>query len=129
MAKKVSEIYSDLSYDPVTNQLGDLSTVTNEAAIKQSLRTIINTPRGSRIFEPEFGCNINYYLFEPFIPETGLRIGKDIEYNITNYEPRVELLKVNVVVDEANFGYKIDVIYRIKEIQKVDTITIELQRL
>lgn len=129
MAKEVVEIYSDLSYVPILNQLGDLTTVTNEDSIKQSIRTIINTPKGSRIFEPDFGCNTNYYLFEPFLPETGMRIGKDIEFNITTYEPRVDLLSIKVKLDAENEGYAIDVIYRVKEIQKVDTVTISLQRL
>ena len=128
-AKQEVEIYSDLSYTPILNQLGDLTTVTNQDSIKQSIRTIINTPKGSRIFEPDFGCNVNFYLFEPFLPETGMRIGKDIEYNISTYEPRVDLLNIKVTLDAQNEGYAIEVVYRIKEVQKIDTVTITLQRL
>ena len=109
MAKQVSEVYSDLSYNPILNQLGDLTTVKNEDSIKQSLRTIINTPKGSRIFEPDFGCNVNFYLFEPYLPETGMRIAKDIEYNINAYEPRVELLDIKVEGDSENSGYNIEI--------------------
>jgi len=128
-AKQEVEIYSDLSYTPILNQLGDLTTVTNQDSIKQSIRTIINTPKGSRIFEPDFGCNVNFYLFEPFLPETGMKIGKDIEYNISTYEPRVDLLNIKVTLDNQNEGYAVDVVYRIREVQKIDTVTITLQRL
>jgi phage baseplate assembly protein W len=129
MAKEIVEIYSDLSYNPILNQLGDLTTVVNQDSVKQSIRTIINTPKGSRIFEPDFGCNMNFYLFEPFIPETGMKIGKDIEFNITTYEPRVELISIKVSLDSENEGYSVNIVYKVREIQKVDTVTIELQRL
>lgn len=127
--KQIVEVYSDLSYDPSLNQLGDLSTVTNENSIKQSIRTIVHTSKGSRIFEPDFGCNVNYYLFEQMSTSTGLSLGKDLQANIIRFEPRVELLNIRVIVGEEDQSYSVDITYRVLETQKVDRISVSLQRL
>ena len=56
--------YKDLGLDftphPVT---GDVRPITNETAIKRSLANLINTRKGTRPFNPEYGCNISDYLF------------------------------------------------------------------
>jgi phage baseplate assembly protein W len=127
--KQIVEIYSDLSYNPSLNQLGDLSTVINEQSIKQSIRTIVNTPKGSRIFEPDFGCNVGYYLFEQMSSDVGFSLGKDLQNNINKFEPRIEILNINVVVDTEEQSYSADILYRVLETQKVDRITVSLQRL
>lgn len=128
MVKQV-EVFSDLSYTPKLDNFGDIGVVRNLDAIKQSIFTIINTKKGSRLFEPDFGCNLNYYLFEPFTSDTGMKIGKDIERNLSRYEPRITLNEVIVNMDQTNDLYTVNVIYTINELQTTDSFNISLQRL
>jgi phage baseplate assembly protein W len=97
-------------------------------AIRQAIFNIINTVKGSRPINPDFGCNLNIYLFEPYNEETAMKIGKDIERNI-GAEPRIIPLSIDITLDDENSGYVISVVYSIKATQTRDAINFRLQAL
>jgi len=76
--------YTDLPLNPTVNSQGDLSSVTNREAIKQSLRMMLDTGRGTRIFAPDYGCRVKAFLFEPFETSTAERLGTEIRETIQN---------------------------------------------
>lgn len=121
--------YIDLSFNPEINNLGDISSVTDRNAIKQSLINIINTRRGQRLMEPQFGAGIERFLFEPLDEQTGMDIGKAIEYNIKTFEPRVRLTGVYVTIDWDNEGYDVSVRYNIIDLQDVDFLEVKLEKI
>ena len=125
---KTREYYSDLSYRPSLTQLGDVKTVVNASAIKQSIDTIIYTVPGSRLFEPTFGVGIERYLFEEFSPATGQIIGKAIETGLSKYETRIALQSVEVSLMEADLSYNISVQYIVIDTQTPDSIQVRLVR-
>ena len=63
---KKQEFYSDFMNNfvkhPVNNSLARL---TNEESVKQSIRNLILTNVGERMFEPDVGSTVNNALFEP----------------------------------------------------------------
>lgn len=121
-------LYNDL---PFNMQLGadkDVPFKGDSDAIRQSIFNIINTVKGSRPLNPEFGCNMNLYLFEAYNEETAMRIGQDIRRNISN-EPRIVPLKIDVVMDDENGSYEVNVVYSIKATRTVDSINFRLQAL
>lgn len=121
--------YRDLAFNPSINNLGDISTVTDRDAIRQSLRNIVDTARGQRVMEPQFGAGIQRFLFEPLDDQTGMELGKIIEANIKSFEPRVRLTAVNVEIDLGQNGYKVDVFYIIRDLQVEDTVRVTLEKL
>lgn len=121
--------YEDLSLDPVINSEGDITSVTNEQSIKQSLYMIINIAKGTRIFLPEYGCRIKGFLFEPFDQTTATRLGTELEETIQNYEPRVQVVTVQVVMDWKKYAYDVSVVYRINNTQNLDAIKVSLDKL
>lgn len=121
--------YRDLAFNPSINNLGDISTVTDREAIKQSLKNIVDTARGQRVMEPQFGAGIQRFLFEPLDDQTGMDIGKAIESNIKAFEPRVRLTAVNVEIDLRQNGYNVDVFYIIRDLQIQDTVRVTLEKL
>ena len=121
--------YIDLSFNPGINNLGDITTVTDRQAIKQSLTNIVNTGRGQRLMEPNFGAGVERFLFEPLDERTGMDIGKAIEYNIKTYEPRITLISVNVKIDWVNNGYDISVRYSINDLQDTDFLEVKLEKI
>jgi len=121
--------YEDLSLNPIINSEGNISTVTNEKSVKQSLYMIINVARGSRIFLPDYGCRIKGFLFEPFDETTAKQLGIEIEETLKNYEPRVEIVNVNVDMDWKTTIYNIQVVYRLTNTQKLDTLSVKLDKL
>ena len=76
---------------PVTN---DVITVSDEDAIKRSVKNIIFTILGEKPFEPNFGSVISQSLFDLNTNLNEIRISDEIQQSLLNYEPRID----NVVV-------------------------------
>ena len=119
--------YKDLGLDftphPVT---GDVRPITNETAIKRSLMNLIKTRKGTRPFNPEYGCDISDYLFsyQPGFSEYEMQ--KTIIDSIKRHEPRVSVNQVNVTFDENDV--KIDISYIIRNINQFASISTSLTR-
>lgn len=110
-AKKI-EYYSDFvtsfAKTPVGNQL---SKVVNDKSITQCMRNLIFTNLGERLFQPYIGSNINRMLFENNYPEDLDQIEFYVQNTITNNEPRVNLLEVNVSSGQSEHEIVIQIIY------------------
>jgi phage baseplate assembly protein W len=91
------EIYSDIDLaflaHPIT---GKLSRKINRDAVKQSVKSLIMTDFYERPFKPLIGCGIRQLLFENFHPAIVQEMKLAISEVIDNYEPRAELISVDV---------------------------------
>ncbi len=104
--ERVSRGFKDLSMTFKSNPLNDdLIGLKNENAIARSIRNIIMTVRGEKFFDENFGSRVSQLLFENIDDLTASSIQEEIEFSITNYEPRVKLLNVSTVpnFDEGSF--------------------------
>ena len=99
-SSRSSYIYKDLNIfftkHPLTS---DVSKVTDVQAIKRSVRSLILTNKGERLFHPEIGGNVRGSLFENFTPITEIELQSTITQVIKTYEPRVIL--EDVIVNDA----------------------------
>lgn len=90
-------LYSDFTNSFSVSELSnDLVLSKNEQAVKQSIKNLILTERGERLFQPTLGSNIKSTLFELMTPATLKLLEEQVREVINNYEPRAELLKVVV---------------------------------
>ena len=112
--ERVSRGFKDISMSFQVNPLSnDLIALKNENAIARSVRNIIFTVPGEKMFNPDFGTNINDSLFE-LLDETSAIVIKDqITYSLETYEQRISLIDVIVVPDFDNNGYDVEISYRI----------------
>ena len=104
--ERVSRGFKDLSMTFKSNPLNDdLIGLKNENAIARSIRNIIMTVRGEKFFDENFGSRVSQLLFENVDDLTASSIQEEIEFSITNYEPRVKLLNVSINAnnDEGSF--------------------------
>ena len=112
--QRVSKSFKDLSMSFKFNPLsGDLITLKNENAIARAVRNIVLTTPGEKFFDPDFGSNVGEILFENVDDITAVSIEDEIKSSLKNYEPRVELIDVNV---EPNFDenqFDVLITYRI----------------
>ena len=100
-AQRVSKSFKDLSMSFKFNPLsGDLITLKNENAIARAVRNIVSTTPGEMLFDPDFGSSVSEILFENVDDITAVSIRDEIRSSLKNYEPRVELIDVEV---EPNF--------------------------
>lgn len=94
MATKIfSDI--DLSFKPHP-ATGDLLARFDENAVKTSLRNLILTRHFERPFRSAIGSNVTSLLFELEGPALTTLVEKEIVNTINNFEPRVELISVDV---------------------------------
>ena len=113
-AQRVSKKFKDLSMSFKFNPLsGDLIALNNENAIARAVRNIVSTTPGEKLFDPDFGSSVGEILFENVDDITAISIRDEIRSSLSNYEPRVELIDVNV---EPNFDenqFDVTISYRI----------------
>lgn len=75
--------------------------VTDVEAVKLDLLNHIYTKRGSRLKMPNFGTQIPEMVFEPLDEET-VEIVRDELVTVFEYDPRVEILNLDVRPDYEN---------------------------
>ncbi len=122
--------YKDLDLSFKKNIISsDVSKKLGENAIKQSLKTLVLTRNGDRLFRPEVGSNVYSYLFEPIMPETTISIQKAIEDIINKYEPRVLVSDVEVLHEIDYNRYTINITFSMVNDPKPLEIDFFLERL
>ena len=108
---------------PVTN---DVLTVSNEDAIKRSVKNIIFTILGEKPFQPNFGSVINESLFDLNTNLNEIRISDEIKQSLLNYEPRIDNTEVTVSVypdsNELNCVVQYDIVGIPAPTQEVDVL-------
>lgn len=124
-AQRQDVLYRDFRTDFIAHPVtGILQLVSNEDAVKQSIKAILLTGKYERHWDPDFGAGLQKYLFEPVSSATEMMIKDEIKYAIQKYEPRAELEEVYVSVDPDNNGYNATIVFRV--INKTDPITLNV---
>jgi len=112
--ERVSQGFKDISMSFQSNPLSsDLIALKNETAIARSIRNIVFTIPGEKIFNENFGSKVSKVLFENVDDISASIIQDEIENSILNYEPRVELIEVKTDPDYDNNEYNVTIIYRV----------------
>ena len=115
--ERVSRGFQDLSMSFQVNPLNyDLISLKNEAAIARSLRNLVLTSKGERLFNQNLGSGVNRLLFDNVDFLSADDIETEIENVINNYEPRVRLIEVIVNPDEDNHNFNVTINYFIQGI-------------
>ena len=112
--QRVSQSFKDISMSFETNPLNDdLIALKNTTAIARSIRNIVFSRPGEKFFEPNFGSKITESLFENIDEVSALAIRDEIEFSITNFEPRVNLIEVRVTPNFTNNEMNATIVYQI----------------
>jgi uncharacterized protein len=78
------------------NARGGLDWSAGAKSIAEAIWIILDTPRRSRIMEPEFGCGLHDYVFAPNSANTRAVIAAEVRAALVRWEPRIDVLAVNV---------------------------------
>ena len=124
------ETYKDVDFsfkqNPNTNDIGIKK---NNAAVIQSCLNILRTNHGERPFDYNFGANLRAYLFENMNNVTAANMATNIQVALKNYEPRIEVLNVNVKAQAAENDVFITVTGRVKSSNDIIDIATTIERL
>ena len=111
---KKDKSYVDISLaftpSPVT---GDLTVITNERAINQSIKNIIMTAPNEVVFNRNFGSTVGTYLFDFIDQGTAGLIDIEIRRAIEFNEPRAEIIDVTVDAQPDQHQFVCRISYKI----------------
>ena len=89
------------SFPPRTDGRGGISLASDVPEIEQSLTVILGTGPGQRVMRPDFGCKIHDLAFAPINAHTLGQVQRYVEEAIGWWEPRVDLVDVDVQTDPS----------------------------
>jgi phage baseplate assembly protein W len=93
-----------LNFPLRTDARGKIMLVTGNDDIEQAIRIILSTRTGERVMRPTFGCRAHELLFEPRTPTTISLMQEYVYEALRIWEPRIELVSVNVIADDGHVG-------------------------
>jgi len=112
--ERISQSFKDLSMSFQISPLNyDIIALKNETAIARSLRNLVSTLPGERFFNQNLGSNVSRALFDNINAISASVIRDEIENTIENYEPRVNLIGVDVSPDYDNNNFNVTIRYEI----------------
>ena len=83
------------------------------AAVKQSIKTLLLTNRLEKPFNTDFGGDIQGRLFGLAIDSTASEIKDQVLYTIEKYEPRAEVLDLIVTLDPDRNSLHVNVEFKV----------------
>jgi phage baseplate assembly protein W len=111
---RISRSFKDisLSFDPhpVTK---DLPILKNQNAIIRSIRNLVQTIPNERFFNPNLGSDVRSSLFDFVDFATASVIREQIINTISNYEPRVDNVDIEVNPSPDTNEFEVTVIFDI----------------
>jgi phage baseplate assembly protein W len=111
---RISRSFKDisLSFDPhpITN---DLPVLVNQQAIRRSIRNLVQTIPTERFFNPILGSDVRQSLFEFVDFGTASDIRDQILNTISNFEPRVNDVDVQVDPRQDENEFEITITFNI----------------
>ena len=121
-----TDFRTDFSSHPAT---GDLALLTDEEAVKRSIKNICLTSPQERFWRPTFGAGLEAYLFEPINYITASLIKSAIEDAIANYEPRASVYEVYVAASPDENAYTATIVFSVINKENPITFSILLNRI
>ena len=109
-----SRTFTDINFNFSSHpSTADIVKNTDEEAVKGAIRNLIQTKNFDRPFHPEIGCGIHNLLFENFTPLTIQLARRAVEDILRAYEPRAEILDVQVASPQDSNDLQITVVFRL----------------
>ena len=129
IGRKAIELYSDFPMTMDENPVsGDLTRITNENSVKQSIRNLLLTDRGERLFQPNLGSDIRALLFENISADTLVLIQEKVKDTIEIYEPRCNLISVDATSAIDDNTVNIRVLFNVINITQPIELNVTLSR-
>lgn len=126
---RTKQQYTDIPFFLSKNSFtGDLNTVKDINAIRQSIKNILMTMQGERPFDYFFGGSLYGNIFDNITTELILDIQSKISNNIRNYEGRVQLNDIRVIDTSSSNSINVVVDFYIPALNVNDVISIDLVR-
>jgi phage baseplate assembly protein W len=103
---------------PVTPHKGEptapIAMARGEESVRQAIEIILFTSKGERVMRPDFGCGLGRLAFAPNNGTTRALAAFEVSEALKAWEPRIEVLEVQVTPGDEPSEMLIDVAYRVR---------------
>jgi len=117
----------DLSFLPKPN--GDIYVKRDAAAVKQAVKTLVQTNHFEKPFLPFFGSDIRSLLFELAYDDTADDIIENITSTIELYEPRAKIIDIKVTARPDNNSIDLTIEFQVISTEEVVVFSTVVSRL
>ena len=114
-------IFTDFNADFEKTNRNDLALFKNINSIKESIKNIVLTKKGSCLMTPKFGCGVWNYMFNMLDVLSIDNIKDIIRTNILNYEPRITVKNIDIKQENDNALF-LTITYTINSFNVNDTV-------
>ena len=121
--------YSDVDLKFAKAPTGDIYKKADLAAVKQSIKNLLMTNYAEKPFDPDYGADLNRFLFNIDTELDEEDIKDSIVRAIQLYEPRAKVEEVEVSIDGSAHNVFVRITFRILNTQTTETIELNLTRL
>ena len=98
-----------------------------ELKLQEDIKFLLTQERGKFYPDPEFGSELQKFMFEPLTPTLGRQMQKEIRDLIEKYYPQLTVEGIDVSLDQNNNAAYIDIRYRYSDAsQNISTINLAL---
>ena len=108
---------------------GDVTILEDADAVKRSVRNLVLMSKYEKPFHPDINVGIRELLFEPLSPITAMAIRQNIISSITQYEPRANLIEVQVIADPDRNAFAVKIYFKIVNLPDPVMLDLTLKRL
>lgn len=98
---------------------GQLRMAEYEESVRQAIRVILSTAKGERVMRPDFGCGIYDLVFEMNTASTAGRLSREVQQALLMFEPRIDVLDVQVRAGSRGEVLYISIDYRVRATNNV----------
>jgi phage baseplate assembly protein W len=123
------EIYSDfLTNFNLHPNTGNLLKRSDSQSVIRSIRNLLMTDQGERMFQPNLGSNVRKYLFENSSHITTNNLKDSITNTIKSYEKRANIVDIIVALSDDEHSYSIDIYFTVINNPTVVVFNVQLDR-
>ena len=102
-------------------QNNDILVLNEQQAIRNSIKNLILTRKGERIFQPYIGTSLESLLFEIIDENTADTIIEQIKKLISIYEPRIFIDSIEVFEQDDRITLSVSILYTILKTNTQDS--------
>lgn len=117
----------DLSFEKRPS--GDVYKKKDAAAVKQSVKNIVASGKLEKPFNDDFGAGITDLLFELAEDTASEQIKNRIENSVYVYEPRAEILDINVNLKPDQNSLSVSITFKVVNTEEEVTLNTVVSRL
>lgn len=83
---------------------GHINISSYEEDIRESIFIILGTAKGERVMRPDFGCDINKFVFETTDATTIEQMKSAVREALVRWEPRISVDSISITKDSIDLG-------------------------